>query len=76
VGLVEPEASPERVIISTLDAFLHGYIKRNGKSRKPATVAVWKQVYNDDPQTEHTEHSETNPPTVMSSFRGFGVFRG
>jgi hypothetical protein len=26
--------------------------------------------------TEHTEHTETNPPTVMSSFRKFGVFRG
>ena len=26
--------------------------------------------------TEHTEHTETNSPTVMSCFRGFGVFRG
>jgi hypothetical protein len=26
--------------------------------------------------TEHTEHTETNPPTVISCFRGFGVFRG
>ena len=44
VGLVEPEPIPEKVIIPTLDAFLDGYIKRHGKSRKPATVAVWKQV--------------------------------
>ncbi|MFM8216959.1 MAG: tyrosine-type recombinase/integrase, partial [Pirellula sp.] len=44
VGLVEPEPIPEKVIIPTLDAFLNGYIKRHGKSRKPATVAVWKQV--------------------------------
>ena len=49
VGLVDPEPIPERVIIPTLDAFLHGYIKRHGKSRKPATVAVWKQVYDNDP---------------------------
>ena len=41
---VEPEPIPEKVIIPTLDAFLDGYIKRHGKSRKPATVAVWKQV--------------------------------
>jgi hypothetical protein len=26
--------------------------------------------------TEHTEHTETNPPPVMSSFRVFGLFRG
>ena len=26
--------------------------------------------------TEYTEHTEKNPPTVMSSFRVFGVFRG
>jgi hypothetical protein len=26
--------------------------------------------------TEHTEHTEINPPTVMSCFRGFGVFGG
>ncbi len=26
--------------------------------------------------TEHTEHTEINPPTVMSCFRVFGVFRG
>ena len=26
--------------------------------------------------SEHTEHTETNPPPVMSSFRVFGVFRG
>jgi site-specific recombinase XerD len=44
VGLVEPEPIPEKVIIPTLDVFLDGYIKRHGKSRKPATVAVWKQV--------------------------------
>jgi site-specific recombinase XerD len=44
VGLVEPEPIPEKVVIPTLDAFLHGYIERHGKSRKPATVAVWKQV--------------------------------
>ncbi|MFN6302803.1 MAG: hypothetical protein ACK42H_11495 [Planctomycetota bacterium] len=44
VGLVEPEPIPEKVIIPTLDAFLDGYIQRHGKSRKPATVAVWKQV--------------------------------
>ena len=44
VGLVEPEPIPEKVIIPTLDAFLDGYIKRHGKSRKPAKVAVWKQV--------------------------------
>ena len=49
VGLVDPEPIPERVIIPTLDAFLHGYIKRHGKSRQPATVAVWKQVYDNDP---------------------------
>ena len=28
------------------------------------------------PTTEHTEHTETNPPPDMSSFRVFGVFRG
>ena len=44
VGLVEPEPIPEKVIIPTLDAFLDGYIKRHGESRKPATVAVGKQV--------------------------------
>ena len=44
MGLVEPEPIPEKVIIPTLDVFLDGYIKRHGKSRKPATVAVWKQV--------------------------------
>jgi site-specific recombinase XerD len=44
VGLVEPEPIPEKVVIPTLDAFLDGYIERHGKSRKPATVAVWKQV--------------------------------
>jgi len=26
--------------------------------------------------TEHTEHTEINPPAVMLSFRVFGVFRG
>ena len=26
--------------------------------------------------TEHTEHTETNPPTFMSSFRVFGLFGG
>jgi hypothetical protein len=26
--------------------------------------------------TEHTEHTEINPPGVMLSFRVFGVFRG
>ena len=26
--------------------------------------------------TEHTEHTETNPLTVKSGFRGCGVFRG
>ena len=26
--------------------------------------------------TEHTEHTERNPPAVMSCFRVFGVFRG
>jgi hypothetical protein len=26
--------------------------------------------------TEHTEHTETNSPTVLSCFRVFGVFRG
>jgi hypothetical protein len=44
VGLVEPEPIPEKVIIPTLDAFLDDYIERHGASRKPATVAVWKQV--------------------------------
>ena len=44
MGLVESEPIPEKVIIPTLDAFLDGYIARHGKSRKPATVAVWKQV--------------------------------
>jgi hypothetical protein len=44
VGLVKPEPIPEKVIIPTLEAFLDGYIERQGKSRKPATVAVWKQV--------------------------------
>jgi integrase len=44
VGLLELEPIPEKVIIPTLDAFLDGYIARYGKSRKPATVAVWKQV--------------------------------
>jgi hypothetical protein len=52
LGLVEPEPIPEKVIIPTLDAFLNGCIERHGKSRKPATVAVWKQVYDDDPQMD------------------------
>ncbi|MCE2753778.1 MAG: hypothetical protein LW720_18095 [Pirellula sp.] len=28
----------------TMEEFLDDYIERQGKSRKPATVAVWKQV--------------------------------
>ena len=44
VGLIEPEPIPEKLVIPTLEAFLDGYIERQGKSRKPATVAVWKQV--------------------------------
>jgi hypothetical protein len=42
--LIEPEPIPEKLVIPTLEAFLDGYIERQGKSRKPATVAVWKQV--------------------------------
>ena len=33
-------------------------------------------VAEDQGTTEHTEHTETNPPIGMPSFRGFGVFRG
>jgi hypothetical protein len=44
VGLIEPEPIPEKLVIPTLESFLDGYIERQGKSRKPATVAVWKQV--------------------------------
>jgi integrase len=44
VGLIEPEPIPEKLVIPTLEAFLDGYIERQGASRKPATVAVWKQV--------------------------------
>jgi hypothetical protein len=42
--LIEPEPIPEKLVIPTLEAFLDGYIERQGKSRKPATVAVCKQV--------------------------------
>ena len=44
VGLVEPEASVPKLAIPTLEQFLDGYIERQGKTRKPATVSVWKQV--------------------------------
>jgi len=42
--LVEPEASVQKLAIPTLEQFLDGYIERQGKTRKPATVSVWKQV--------------------------------
>jgi len=44
VGLVEPEPISARIVIPTLEAFLEDYIERHGKSRKPATVSIWKQV--------------------------------
>ncbi len=31
-------------MVSQNEAFFDGYIERQGKSLKPATVAVWKQV--------------------------------
>ena len=44
VGLVEPEPAAKRAKIPTLEQFLDEYIERQGKTRKPATVSVWKQV--------------------------------
>ena len=44
VGLVEPEASVQKLAIPTLEQFLDEFIERQGKTRKPATVSVWKQV--------------------------------
>ncbi|MFN7733791.1 MAG: phage integrase SAM-like domain-containing protein, partial [Pirellula sp.] len=44
VGLIEPEPAAKRAKIPTLEQFLDEYIERQGKTRKPATVSVWKQV--------------------------------
>ncbi|MFM8571328.1 MAG: tyrosine-type recombinase/integrase, partial [Pirellula sp.] len=44
VGLVESEKSQSKTVIPTLEAFLDDFIERQGKTRKPATVAVWMQV--------------------------------
>ena len=38
VGLIEPEPIPEKLVIPKLEAFLDGYIERQGRSRKPAML--------------------------------------
>jgi hypothetical protein len=44
VGLVELDVSVQKLAIPTLEQFPDECIKRHGKTRKPATVSVWKPV--------------------------------